>query len=369
MVVEHPGTRRGLTSQEPLPFAERPLQEQVAGPPFGWLEQALVGLLMVAIVAHPLLRGSRGPWLFTWQDVLVVSDAGALVLSPALLWLIWLAWRRQWPAWSRTATLPIVLWLVWQFISAALAPSLQNLAFYFAAHALTGPLLAWMIFDVGVRRERWRTLAKAFAGAGILVGLVGLAELVNLPVIKEWLLSIRVDYRFGDVIRLSSVAIYPTITSMMLELTTLSSIAWLLETKKPWLRLFLAVGAASQLLTLVLTLSRGAILGMLAAAVLVMAVAARSRQRAVLKAGGLVAIGLAALSLGSMVKAPALVYRLVGERDQQLWSDQRCQTAYGRRAPALSGRLDARTRRSASGRYDYPAGTGTRPADYRRLSN
>jgi hypothetical protein len=211
---------------------------------------------------------------------------------------------------------PLGAWLAVQAVSALLAPSFQAQAVGTLVRPVSGVLLAWSVYAVTPSREGWRLVGRALGLGGLLVALIGLAEVVGPAAVRSWLDSLHdTAVPVADVPRLASLLSHPNVAASVLELTLPLLVATTLTAPRPWQH-FLTLTVLAQLAALGLTFSRAGLLAAVASLVVLSILAASRGARHVVAPVGLVAlaapitIGLAAFML------PQVERRLVAELEQ-----------------------------------------------------
>jgi hypothetical protein len=209
-----------------------------------------------------------------WQLLVV----GLWIVSHALRVQGEQGWRRL----PRGLTAAIGLWIVVLGVSTFIAPAHREQAFTFDTRIVRGVMLAWVTFDLTTSSERWKSMIRCLALAGIIVAVVGLAEAANIASLQDRLADMRgATIRVGELFRLSSTLSHPNIAAIVIELTLFPTLAWGLETRKRWLRVCLGAGLAVELVALVLTFSRGGLIAFLVSLVVVGIVAIYYHDRRV----------------------------------------------------------------------------------------
>jgi len=193
-----------------------------------WLEMNLVGrarfagaagrlaypaVLMIAVCAP---FETKGPFLrlgnlnVTNVELLV---GAALVLAAGDLFL-----SRTRLRWRTAVTLPVVLLLAFMTLSAFQAYD-RGEAFRHVGRFGAGSLVFLAVLNAVRTRRQAVGVALAATASGTLVGLLAILERANVPVVTGFLESLNPDrFVVGGSIRASSTLLYPTVTSMYLEL-------------------------------------------------------------------------------------------------------------------------------------------------------
>jgi hypothetical protein len=251
-----------------------------------------------------------GPVGFTTTECLI-----AVVLG---LWAAALLSERRWPrtppAW---VWVPLLLWLGVMTLSTVAAPAARWNAGLFLARSGAGVALGWAAFDLITERAHTRRALAALAGAGLLVGVSGLAEATQAPVVLQVLSGFKVaPTQVGDLLRVSGVLGYATITAVVLELTLLVTFALLLTAKQARERALWGGMMLVMVACLTLTLSRAGVLATVAGAATFAGVGAlRGERRLMLGAGAFAALTAAAVGV-LFVLNPTTLLRLQTETEQ-----------------------------------------------------
>lgn len=277
------------------------------------LEQlAFIALLLLAL-------GLSFEWIKT---ILVVQYQGLsnIEMLQFVVIALWSAARLIRGGWRRVpidVTIALLGWLVVLFVSMQLSPNDPIRMQRFFIRMLSGAWIAWIAFDLTRNAARWQAILRALALGGILVALLGLAEVVQVSLVVKTLIDFRGASTFvGDMARLTSTLPYTTITAMVIEFFLPLTLAWLLTTQTRWLRILLILSLLAEVLALLLTLSRGGIVAFLTGLGVMGIIAWRRGQRrlflgSLLTAGGLLVI------LGLLIVArPNAALRFITENDE-----------------------------------------------------
>ncbi len=274
-----------------------------------------LGGLMLLSIMLPLERIQP---LVNLPGIVFTNTEVALFLA-AGLWGAGLLAARRAPLISRRLALPAIAWVMVLLASAALAPAPQLGPFKFTGRMVLGLLAGWVAHDTAWRYTRLPLLARGLATSGLVVAVLGLAEISQVPFVVPLLMSFkRAPTFFGDVVRLSSTLTYATIASMVLELTAPLCLAWAVTTRERPARAALALALLSILAAQVLTLTRGGLIALLTALGWMTFEAIRQREKRL--AVGAVSAAGALIVLAGLVFArnPVLTLRLSAESDR-LW--------------------------------------------------
>jgi hypothetical protein len=219
---------------------------------------------------------------------------------------------------ARRLVWPAIVWLAVLFASALTAPSLQAEALRFVRTIAGGLLITWAVYDLAHTINRQLLVARALAGAGAAVAVVGLAEAAGIPPIVAWLDGWRNGtVPVGDVARISATLPHPNIAAMLLELTFPLLLACYICSPHWWSRGLLAIAMLATIAALVLTFSRAGIAALLLVLFLMGLVALWSRQWRVLRCTLAAAATLLVFVGLSTVVNPAVKERWASEIEQQ----------------------------------------------------
>lgn len=249
-----------------------------------------------------------------------LRTAPTLAALAVALWLAALAVARRrprlpWPLWPALAA-----FLVVALLTSLLAPSDRFESLKFSGRLWLGGALALAAADLLTSRGRRWTLALALVVAGTVQGTLGIAEFAAWQSILPLLAPFRIaPTQVGDLVRVSGTFIYPTITSMYLELVIPFGVAalWLAITTRRWAWAALAaLAVAVMLLGMTLTFTRSGLVAT-AVALMVMGVAAGRRgARRQMAATAAAAATLVVVVLGVAGVTPAIALRLQTENDR-----------------------------------------------------
>lgn len=267
----------------------------------------LLGLTFAFECLRPVLTVGR------WGTFTNVELA---MIALVVVWGLGCAVDRRLPRFPRLLGAAAIIWLLAMTLSALLAPAHRATALRFTLKVALGALVGWAAYDGAHTSDRRAALGKAFALGGLAVALFGLAEAAGAPPVERWLAPFKAAPTWvGEFRRVSATLPYATITGAVLELTAPFWLAWTLSAPSRPRRWLVAGGLLVTVTALVLTLSRAAVLALLAAmAVWGLAVGRRHQNwgRSAAVACGVVG-GVAAWAL---LTTPDLVWRLRTETDR-----------------------------------------------------
>jgi hypothetical protein len=307
--TEHVYPRSTPTAQVEADF----LYESAATTAPGRGRFARLALLILALVLPFELRTpwlNIGPLVFTNVELVVIAALG--------LWIATRVAERRLPrvgVWVAWAVLALAVAML---LSALLAPANRAEALKFSLRSFTGMALFFAALDLlRTPRQRW-TIAAALVVGAALSALLGVLE-AWAPGVPGLLSIFKTGpTRVGALVRASGTFEYTNIAAMVWEaalplaLVVLSSRTLAAKNARqvPYWMLIAVLCEA-----LILTFSRAALIGAVAAFALMSFVAWRRGERRLLRntvyAGGL----LAALTLLTYAMTPAMTARLLSESD------------------------------------------------------
>ncbi len=249
-----------------------------------------------------------------------LHTATALACLVVALWLLHLLLARRPPHLPVPLVLSFSAFLVVADLSTLLAPINRLDAAKFALGLVLGAAVCAVVTDLAFEPKRRVQLAAAIIVGAVVVAALGLGEYGGMEPVARFLTQFRPSSsHVGDVVRVSSTFIYPTITSMYLELALPFILAgiWLAARARWYLTsIILMIVFALTAEAIIITFTRS---GLLSTAVIVIVMAAarwwyerRVGMRQVLAAGTAVAVLLGATTLVT----PALALRLRTENDR-----------------------------------------------------
>jgi hypothetical protein len=158
--------------------------------------------------AEPLVR-----WFGLSFTNLELAMVGALGVAG-----LWLGAAREWRRLHTPLTLPGIL-LVCCLFAAALQAAYPQTALRLTGRFLAGFLVFLAVCAVATRLRRVDALFLAAACSGGLVSLLAVLEAWQVSVVSDYLEAFRGhSYFVGGELRASSTLLYPTVTSMYLEI-------------------------------------------------------------------------------------------------------------------------------------------------------
>ncbi len=283
----------------------------------------LAWLAVIALAVLAPFQPTKALIRTSYSDL---HTTGALALLVVAVWLIHLALARRLPRLSIPLALLFSAFLVVADLSTLLAPTNRLDAAKFAVGLVLGGAVCAVVADLAADLKRRVQLAVAIIAGATIVAVLGLGEYVGIEPVVRFLTQFRPSSsHVGDVVRVSSTFIYPTITSMYLEMVLPFILAgsWL-AMRARWLltSIILMIVFALTAEVIIITFTRS---GLLSTAVIVIFMAAarwwyerRVGMRQIAAAGTVVAVLLGATTLAT----PALALRLRTENDRAWYGAQ-----------------------------------------------
>jgi O-antigen ligase len=224
-----------------------------------WVDRVTLGLVLLAAASVGFDR--LDPSLGLTADLRLTSLrlVGALVL---VAWLLMCGLMRRWPAIPRPIALLTAAWVGCLVVSAAVAPIYSTQALAFVRDMVFGVCFGWAVYDVARTEQRQTLVVRAFALGALGVAVTGLFEAANVQPVVQFVAGFRLQPSFsvGDLPRIASTLPHPNIAAMLLGLALPLQLAWIVTARRPWMRVALGLGAALELVALVLTVSRAGLL-------------------------------------------------------------------------------------------------------------
>jgi hypothetical protein len=322
----------------------------------GWLRTACtflaaaLALQLPAELTNPLLR--IGP-----ISISNVEATGYLLL---LAWLVAIAsgaLPRPWlPLWSVAC---IGIFLIGAGITAALAlydPGAAAKAVIRVAVALLIGLAAANV--VLSREDRWRVVAIAGLTGAVMSASLGVAEYMTGWQVLGWLFELFRDAPIsigGFGTRATGTLLHPNLAGWYWGIAGVIAMTTALR-RRDMVRLALLACAGLLLLAVVLTLSRGAMIGIIAATVVAAVLIARERRRWLTPASAALLLPLPLIAIAAAVMSPLIATRLTSETDIEWY---RFAVAAPAAAESQDGQLTIPIVISNEGPIAWPArGTG-----------
>lgn len=193
------------------------------------LDRALVG--SKALAASVLLVAAVAPF----ERALPGDIFGFTITTSELALLVALAlaaqaWRRHTASfeWRTPITLPLAAFVVCAFAAAAAAPELRASALRAAGRLMAGALLFVVVANVARSPQAAKQIAATLLTAAAIVGVIAVLELAQVPWVLDALTAFRPGFHVvGGQLRATSTLVYPTITSMFLEVAFALGLVWL----------------------------------------------------------------------------------------------------------------------------------------------
>jgi hypothetical protein len=187
---------------------------------------APAGLLLAAAAApfELALPGSIAGLTLTTSELAVL---GALALGA-------LAWRAN-PsafAWRTAITWPLVAIVACALLSSVAAPELRANALRVSARLAVAVLLFTVAANAARSPRVARLIAAALLASATIVGAIAVLELAQLPWVLDALQAFRPGFHVvGGQVRATSTLVYPTVTSMFLEVAFALGLAWIASSR------------------------------------------------------------------------------------------------------------------------------------------
>jgi hypothetical protein len=278
----------------------------------GWVDRVTLGLVVLAAASLGFDRLQPSLGLTADLRLTNLRFVAALVL---VAWLLTCGWLGRWPSIPRPIAWLTVAWVGCLLISAALAPIYSTQALAFVRDMAFGICFGWAVYDVARTAWRQTLIVKAFAVCGLGVALIGLLEAANVRPVVDFVTGFRIQPSFsvGDLPRIASTLPHPNITAMLLGLALPLQLVWMVTSRRPWLRVVLGLGAAIELVALVLTVSRAGLVVTQLALVCMLLFGFRYRQRALTLASLAAAVCLPLLFGLAALREPLMLLHLSSE--------------------------------------------------------
>ncbi len=239
----------------------------------GWPALLALAVLLPFELVKPL--ASVGPLVFTNVELVAVLAV--------VLWVVDLLIARRGPAWPRWFLLPVAAWALVLFISALLAPVVQDAALKFALRSMAGVAVGLVVVDVvAVTPGRLPVLMLALVLGGTLAALTGWLEVFAPAQSSDWLSQFKLlTTRVAGTIRASGTFGYANIAAQYWEVILVLLVTWMTTVQlRPALRWVARLALVVLAGALVLTASRGGLVAALTGLVF-LALAAWATARAV----------------------------------------------------------------------------------------
>ncbi len=224
-----------------------------------WLDRATLGLVVLAAASLGFDR--LDPSLGLTAD-LRLTNLGLVAALALVACLLTCGLMRRWPTPPRPIVWLTLAWAVCLVASAALAPIYQTQALAFVRDMLFGICFGWAVYAAARSAARLTLIMRAFAMCGMGVALIGLLEAAHVQPVNEFVTGFRnqASFSVGELPRIASTLPHPNIAAMLLGLALPLQLAWIVSSRRLWARMVLALGAAIELVALVLTVSRAGML-------------------------------------------------------------------------------------------------------------
>jgi hypothetical protein len=289
----------------------------VIGTPSRWTTTALYACTLAIAGAlpfesiHPLVAV---PWF-------VLTSVEVLVGVSAVCWTAHLIQSRVWPDLTGPLTRPVLLFLTVGMASALLAPTFQLDALKFVGRLATGAFVAALTASVCVSHMRFQGILWAISlGAGLSM-LAGLGEVAGWQALDPLLACFKVaPTRVGGELRASATFQYATIAAAFFAMAIPLIVAAAAATMFRPARLLASGIAALGAFTIIFTLTRAAIVALLAIIILMLGLGWRWPRWRVLRTPASIALLGMVIGLAFLLPTGNVLTRLATEDDRG-WYD------------------------------------------------
>ncbi|HEY2593616.1 MAG TPA: O-antigen ligase family protein [Chloroflexota bacterium] len=280
----------------------------------GWVDRA--ALVLVVVAAMSLGFDRLEPSLGLTAD-LRLTNLGLVATLVVVAALLACGLMGRWPPLPRAIAWLTLAWVACLVASAALAPIYQTQALAFVRDMVFGICFGWAVYAVGRSASRATLIARAFAVCGMAVAAIALLEAANVRPVVEFVAGFRnqASFSVGDLPRVASTLPHPNITAMLLGLALPLQLVWIVSSRHVWMRVALALGAAVELIALVLTISRAGILVTELVLLGMLAFGIWRRQSALMLTSLVAAISLPLLFGLAALREPLMLLHLSSEND------------------------------------------------------
>ena len=285
-----------------------------------WTANLTGRLAWLALVALALLAPFQPRQALLRSRYSDLHTSVALVVLAVSLWLVHLALARRPPRLPAPLALTFSAFLVVTALSTLLAPSNHLEAVKFTIGLALGGAVCAAVTDLAVEPRRRVLLALAIVAGATIVAGMGVGEYASLPPILRFLTWFRpTAFQVGDVVRVSSTFIYPTITSMYLELALPFILAglWLAQRAR-WRVAFIGLLLVFALTVeaVIMTFTRSGLLSMAVSLVVLAGIRWWYERRVGVRQVATVGITVAVLLGATTLLTPTLALRLRTENDR-----------------------------------------------------
>jgi hypothetical protein len=275
---------------------------------------AVLALVVVAPFEVPLRTFAFALTLTTVEAVIAMS---VIVSSGAMVY------ARQPVIWRTPITAAVFACLAAGFVSALLSPVDQGNALRFAGRMLAAAAIAGVVVNAVATRALARVLVGTLLAVAVAVSIVAVMEVAQVPSVATALTLFRPGFHVvGGQLRATSTLLYPTVTSMYLEVAFALGLWLLLERGTDAKRshsIAVFVALATIVAGIVATFTRAGLLGATAALGLAAALhygKARRIDRTHVRLAGLTAV-LVVLVLAS--RSPDVLLARLSNEGSQEW--------------------------------------------------
>jgi O-Antigen ligase len=276
------------------------------------LELAALMALALALALVPF----ESRFLVIPVDGLVFTELELAMTAALVTWALLLLLERRLPRVPRPVAIALVAMVAISVVSAVTAPTLAQESVRFTFRSLA----FWAVFVVAVDLVRTDGIGASLVGATVVgAGLSGAIAWLDVSGAADAVLGPGRLFAVAGVTRAVGTFDYPNTAAMAWEATLLAGSGLAASRVPGWLRALALVGIVLAGSAMLLTFSRGALIGTVGAALVVAAVAA-SRGR--VRASALAAAGAAIVIVGAValqVASGLPISRLVIESNEGLY--------------------------------------------------
>jgi O-antigen ligase len=287
------------------------VRSQAAVAPSARTALAAVALLVVCLPFERALFSVSGVTVTTLEAV-----AGL-----ALVTCFWAARRHRHSVHWPEPALPGLVFVLVLTIAALAAPAHTANALRFAARMAMAGMVAVAVASLVSRVEQVRLLVRVFVAVAALVSVVAVLEAWQVPFVMNALTAFRPGFHVvAGELRATATMIYPTITSMFLEVAFATGL-WLVVDPAPHGRRErpLAMAALATIgAGIAATFTRAGLLGMAAAIVLLAAVVWR-RGGSRTQLGALAAVAVSVTAAVFVLHSPERLATRLSTEGSQAW--------------------------------------------------
>lgn len=210
--------------------------------------------------------------------------------------------------------MPLLALLAVSVMAALAAPELRGESIKVVARFAIAVALTLIVANVGRPDRHARHLAAAVLGAGAIVGIIAVLELTQLPWVLSALKTFRPGFHVvGGQLRATATMMYPTITSMFLEVAFALGLAWI---GASWLAFGALILTAAGVIA---TFTRAGLITMAVSLVVYGAIVMLRRRSWTPEHSRLLLLGAAILALVLMSRSPQMLVARMSAEGSQEW--------------------------------------------------